>query len=99
MRRSHPTTQSPSRIGVIYMGESQAIYDISEWGLAHGVQPVERPDDNSLCAIIDDKIWDSEITEFEDSVLREIHQTGLPCLSPGEAWPLLISAVNRGYAA
>lgn len=99
MRRSYRTPHPRTRIGVVYMGHSQAIREISEWGMAHGVEPVERPDDDSLCAIIDQDIWEGELTESEDRVLREIHQTGLPCLSPDHAWPLLISAVHRGFAA
>lgn len=95
MRQQYQSPHPRNRIGVIYLGESKAVKDLREWGRRHGVEPSGRPDDDSLCAVIDEDIWQGRITQSEDSVLREAHETGLPCLSPEQAWPLLVSAVSR----
>lgn len=95
MRTQYQSPHPHSRIGVVYLGESKAVRDLCEWGRQHGVEPIGYPDDDSLCAVLDEGVRNGRITPAEDDVLREAHESGLPCLSPEQAWPLLVSVVSR----
>ncbi|GAB2796335.1 hypothetical protein [Amycolatopsis magusensis] len=76
---------------VVYLGDSAALRELSEWGDRHGVQAVESSDDEAACAVVDQTAMSASTRALKR--LRERH---LPCLSVSRGWCFLASAVGRG---
>lgn len=84
------------RMNVVYLGESPGLHEICAWGQQHGIDPVDEPTEDTLCAIVDQDLLTGPTMRPEQEVLRRVWRAKLPYLTPERAWPLLSSAVNRG---
>lgn len=90
--------RAADRTSVVYLGESAALHDICDWAMQHGIDPIDAPDSDCLCAIVDQYLLDGPNPPYEDWVLRQLWRDGVPSFTPERAWPVLSSAVNRGLA-
>ncbi|MBN6041912.1 hypothetical protein [Amycolatopsis sp. 195334CR] len=76
---------------VVYLGNSPALRELSEWADRHGIEAVESSDDGAACAVVD-----QTAQTRSSSAMKRLRDRHLPCLSVSRGWCFLASAVGRG---
>jgi hypothetical protein len=83
---------------VLYIGESVALLQISDWAQRHGVMPADNAADDLLCVVADDEVLAGACTPAEADLLRQARGRALACLGPTQAHAFLASAATRRAA-